>query len=175
MPTAKTAKIAKTKKTADIAKQPFWQRKTLAQMNRKEWESLCDGCGRCCLNKFEEDSGEILYTDVACKLLNTESCRCSNYRQRQKLVPDCVNLTVETMLDMTCLPPTCGYRLLQEGKKLYWWHPLVSGRADSVHEAGISVRGRVVSELGLTEAEIEQRLVRWPLQKTALKRPKSAG
>ena len=153
-------------------KQPFWQRKTLAQLNKKEWESLCDGCGRCCLNKYEEDSGEIFYTDVACKLLDTESCRCSNYQKRQKLVPDCISLTPETLPEMSCLPPTCGYRLVQEGKNLSWWHPLVSGRAATVHEAGISVRGRVVSEQGLSEAEIELRLVRWPQTKTAMKRPK---
>ena len=156
-------------------KKPFWQRKTLEQLSKREWESLCDGCGRCCLNKYEEDSGEILYTDVACKLLDTQSCRCSNYRQRQKLVPDCISLTPQTMRDMSCLPPTCGYRLVQEGKNLYWWHPLVSGRAETVHEAKISVRGRVVSELGLSEAEIEVRLVRWPQTKTAVKRPKAAG
>jgi len=147
---------------------PFWQTKTLEEVNKKEWESLCDGCGRCCLNKYEvEGTTKVVFTDVACKLLNTESCRCSNYKNRAKFVEDCIVLTPEVMPAMNCLPPTCAYRLISEGKKLYSWNPLVSGSKDSVHSAGISVRGRAVSEVGLSEEEIEQRLVRWPQSKKA--------
>jgi hypothetical protein len=147
-------------------RQPFWLRKKLEDMTQREWESLCDGCGRCCLNKYEdEDTQEIFYTDVACRLLNTDTCRCSNYNQRQKFVPECIVLTPQAMPQMNCLPPTCAYRLISEGKDLYPWHPLISGKPDSVHAAGISVRGRVVSEVGLSEDEIAQRLVKWPMSK----------
>lgn len=145
---------------------PFWQTKTLDEMTRKEWESLCDGCGRCCLNKYEEEgTKKIFYTDVACKLLDTETCRCSDYKNRTKKVKDCLVLTPQVMPEMNCLPPTCAYRLLDEGKDLPRWHPLVSGRPETVHEAGISVAGRVVSEAGLSEKQISRRLVRWPLQR----------
>jgi uncharacterized protein len=150
---------------------PFWKSKSLSQMTRSEWESLCDGCGRCCLNKYEdEENGTILYTDVACYLLDRESCRCSDYLNRSAKVPDCITLTVESLATMTCLPPTCAYRLLAEGKDLYWWHPLVSGDQGTVHSAGISVKGRCISEKGLSEEEIESRLVRWPMSRKANKR-----
>ncbi len=150
----------------------FWKEKSLKEMTRKEWESLCDGCGRCCLNKFEEpDTKKIHYSDVACKLLDLKSCRCSDYPNRMKKVPDCLRLTPEVMDEMNCLPPTCAYRLLYEGKPLSWWHPLVSGDPRTVHKAGISVRGRAVSEVGLTDSEIEDRIVRWPLTRKANRRP----
>lgn len=150
---------------------PFWTTKKLAEMSRSEWESLCDGCGRCCLNKYEdEDTGRIAYTDVACKLLDLESCQCSNYKHRTKHVKDCIVLTPAVMPKMNCLPPTCAYRRLEEGKDLAWWHPLVSGRQETVHEAGISVLGRAVSEEGLSERAISKRLVRWP-QTTRAKTP----
>lgn len=145
-------------------RQPFWRVKSLQAMTKAEWESLCDGCARCCLNKYEdEDTKKIAYTDVACKLLDRQSCRCSDYKNRAKKVPDCIALTPSVMAEMNCLPPTCGYRLVHEGKDLYDWHPLISGDQASVHAAGISVRGRCVSEKGLTEEEISQRLVKWPL------------
>lgn len=144
-------------------KTPFWKQKKLAEMSKGEWESLCDGCGRCCLNKYEDDDKNIEYTDVACKLFNSDTCRCSDYKNRTNKVKDCVSLTAEVMDDMYCLPPTCAYRRLHEGKDLAWWHPLVSGRAETVHEAGISVRGRVVSEVGLKEKDIARRLVSWPM------------
>jgi uncharacterized cysteine cluster protein YcgN (CxxCxxCC family) len=151
------------------AKTPFWRKKTLEQMTKPEWESLCDGCGRCCLNKYEDvDSGKIRYTDVSCKLLDTEKCRCSDYKNRQKKVPDCLALTPESMSEMNCLPRTCAYRLLHEGQDLPEWHPLVSGDPNTVHEAGISVRGRCISEKGLSETEIARRLVRWPMSRRGL-------
>ncbi len=103
---------------------PFWQEKTLDAMSAQEWESLCDGCGRCCLVKLEdEDFGEILYTDVGCTLLDGESCRCTDYDNRQAKVPDCVRLTTDAVRSLSWLPPTCAYRLIDEGKDLYWWHP----------------------------------------------------
>ena len=142
---------------------PFWQRKTLGEMTPDEWESLCDGCGRCCLLKLEdEDTSEVVYTDVACRLLDLGTCRCRHYRQRRRLVPDCVVLTPENLERLDWMPSTCAYRRLHEGKDLPEWHPLVSGRPESVHEAGISVRGRVVREGSLPDEELEDRIVDWP-------------
>lgn len=129
-----------------IAK-PFWKTKSLAQMTRREWESLCDGCARCCLVRLEdEDTGELATTDVVCQLLDTGACRCSDYKNRSKRVPDCLVLTSALVGDLGWLPSTCAYRLLAEGRELEWWHPLVSGSAETVHEAGISVRGWCVKE-----------------------------
>jgi uncharacterized cysteine cluster protein YcgN (CxxCxxCC family) len=142
---------------------PFWQRKPLAEMTNAEWESLCDGCARCCLNKLEdEDTGEIHWTDVACRLLDGDSCRCRDYPNRQAKVPDCVALTADNVTALSWLPPTCAYRLVGEGRDLYWWHPLVSGDPETVHAAGISVRGRTVSEKGMPFADWEKRVVAWP-------------
>lgn len=129
-----------------MPKEPFWKTKTLDELNRSEWESLCDGCGRCCLHKLEdEDTEEIYFTTVACTLLDAGTCQCSDYVHRKKKVPDCVFLTPEIVREVDWLPDTCGYRLIDEGKDLYWWHPLVSGSADTVHEAGISVRGKITA------------------------------
>jgi len=143
---------------------PFWKRKTLEQMTRAEWESLCDGCGRCCLNKLEEEgTGKIFFTDVACKLLDHDTCRCTDYRNRLKKVPDCVGLTPAEVRVLDWLPPTCAYDLLAKGKDLYWWHPLVSGDPDSVHAAGISVRGRVgACESQVPDEELGNWIVSWP-------------
>ncbi|PRD45230.1 YcgN family cysteine cluster protein [Phyllobacterium phragmitis] len=125
---------------------PFWQTKTLEELSRKEWESLCDGCGRCCLHKLQdEDTDEIYLTSVACTLLDADTCQCSDYPDRRKKVPDCVFLTPEIVHESAWLPKTCGYRLVAEGQDLYWWHPLVSGDPNTVHEAGISVRGKVTA------------------------------
>lgn len=145
---------------------PFWKRKTLEQMTKVEWESLCDGCARCCLNKIEdEDTGKLYFTDVACKLLDHDGCRCKDYRNRQKKVPDCVRLTPQEVRDIDWLPPTCAYDLIAKGKDLYWWHPLISGDPDTVHQAGVSVRGRVgASESDVPDAELEHWIVKWPGQ-----------
>ncbi len=130
---------------------PFWQTKKLIEMSPAEWESLCDGCGKCCLNKIEfEDTGEIAFTNVACKLLDLTSCQCSDYKNRKKLVPDCVKLSPKNIERIRWMPSSCAYRLIAEGKPLQNWHPLVSGNPDSVHAAGISMRGRAISELKLT-------------------------
>ncbi|KAB2760967.1 YcgN family cysteine cluster protein [Brucella anthropi] len=125
---------------------PFWRTKTLNQLTRSEWESLCDGCGQCCLHKLQDDdTNEIYWTSVACTLLNPDSCQCRDYPNRKKTVPDCVFLTPEIVDEVDWLPVTCAYRLVAEGSDLYWWHPLVSGSPDTVHEAGISVRGKVTA------------------------------
>ncbi len=140
---------------------PFWRTKPLTAMTRPEWESLCDHCGRCCLHKIEDaDTGQVLYTEVACRMLDLGSCGCSDYAGRQRHVPDCVELTPEFVKELTWLPSTCAYRLLSEGRALAWWHPLESGDPDTVHRAGISVRGRVVPE---SRAELlDYHVVSWP-------------
>ena len=145
---------------------PFWRSKTLGEMSRAEWESLCDGCGRCCLHKLRnEDTQELIWTDVACRLLDTSTCQCSDYANRKARVPDCVKLTPKKLATIDWLPPSCAYRLVAEGRDLYWWHPLVSGDPETVHAAGISVRGRVVSEGSVPEADVEERIVAWPAER----------
>lgn len=147
-----------------MEKAPFWKRKTLDEMTVAEWESLCDGCARCCLNKLEDwDTGEIAWTNIACRLLDGETCRCRDYPNRHEHVADCIGLTPETVRRLTWLPPTCGYRLIDERRDLYWWHPLVSGDPQTVHEAGISVRGRTVPEEGIAVEDYEDYLVEWPV------------
>ena len=143
---------------------PFWRVKSLEAMTAAEWESLCDGCARCCLVKLEdEDSGEIHFTDLGCKLLDGKTCRCLDYRRRQRRVPDCVKLTPEAVRSLSWLPVTCAYRVLAEGRDLAWWHPLVSGSPETVHQAGVSVRGRVAaSEEDLPIELWPDHIVSWP-------------
>jgi uncharacterized protein len=129
-----------------VSRDAFWREKTLAQLSQEEWESLCDGCGKCCLHKIRETSGALSMTNVACRLLDTTSCRCANYPRRKALVPDCVVLTPESLAVIDWLPNTCAYRLVKEGRDLPDWHPLVSGEYASVHRAGISMQGRCISE-----------------------------
>ena len=148
---------------ADDGNDRFWERKSLSQMTRAEWESLCDGCGKCCLVKLQDaDTDEISYTDVACKLLDCDSCRCSDYPNRKTIVPDCVVLSVKLVSQLQWMPSTCAYRLLKEGKPLHWWHPLVSGDPNTVHEAGVSVRGRAISETVVADEELLEHIVDWP-------------
>lgn len=146
--------------------EPFWKSKPLEAMSPTEWESLCDGCGRCCLIKLIEDETDRTYfTDVACHMLDQHSCRCSDYADRKRHVPDCVSLTPEALRAIDWLPPTCAYRLVAEGEDLYWWHPLVSGDPDLVHKVGVSVRGKVsASDREVGEGEWEDHLVRWPMR-----------
>ena len=132
----------------------FWEQKPLAAMTRAEWESLCDGCGKCCLHKLEdEDTGDIYPTNVACRLLDRKAGLCRDYANRRRYVPDCVRLTVAKLARLEWLPSTCAYRLLGEGKPLPDWHYLVSGSREAVHEAGESVRGWTVSEDDAGELE----------------------
>ena len=124
----------------------FWRSKTPGQMTPLEWESLCDGCGQCCLHKIAQPQGPVLRTSVACHLLDSKSCRCTNYARRKKVVRDCVVITPENIESLTWLPATCAYRIVAAGDDLPAWHPLISGDPESVHAAGISVRDRCISE-----------------------------
>jgi uncharacterized cysteine cluster protein YcgN (CxxCxxCC family) len=147
------------------APQPFWQTKRLDEMSAEEWESLCDGCGKCCLIKLEyEETGEIAFTDVACHQLDCTTGRCKDYARRQEIVPDCVVLTPENLAELTFMPPSCAYRRLSEGKGLADWHPLVSGRRSTVHTAGMSVRHRARSENEVPDCEMASHIARWPLR-----------
>ena len=142
---------------------PFWECKTLAEMSKGEWESLCDGCGRCCLNKLDDiDTGEIYFTNVACTLFDNKTCRCGDYANRFATVPDCVKLEPEDIGNYPWLPPTCAYRLLDESKPLPKWHPLISGTCETVVKAGVSVSGRSISEDGMELEEFEDHIVDWP-------------
>ncbi len=141
----------------------FWKTKTLDEMTPEEWELLCDGCGRCCLVKLEDvDTGDLHYTDVACTLLDLNLCRCTDYENRTERVQDCLRISPENVEEADWLPPTCAYKLLHENKDLMWWHPLVSGTEQTVHDAGISVRGRVVREDDVAEDDLQDRCVTWP-------------
>lgn len=128
-------------------KDQYWKRKSLAEMNAGEWEGLCDGCALCCMHKLEDEAtGEIFYTDVACKLLDLGSCRCGDYANRARRVADCLVLSVDRPQEFDWLPASCAYRRLARGQDLPAWHPLLTGDPESVHAAGISLRGAVVSE-----------------------------
>jgi uncharacterized protein len=141
---------------------PFWKTKSLGEMSASEWESLCDGCGQCCLIKLEDDgTGDIAVTRLACKLLDLGTCRCSSYDDRQAHVPDCVKLTPEAVVALRWLPNTCAYRLVAEGRDLLWWHPLVSGTSETVHGAGISIRGAAISEKKIPQDRIPAHIVGW--------------
>jgi hypothetical protein len=166
----------KNPKTAPPATEPFW-RKPLEQMSGPEWESLCDGCGRCCLVKLEdEDTKDVYFTDVACALLSAGTCQCSDYPNRQSKIPDCVKLTPEVVRSIGWLPPTCAYRLVAEGRDLMWWHPLVSGRLESVEEAGVSVRGKIAaSEVDVPVDHLPGYIVAWPTKVPARARRKAVA
>ena len=140
----------------------FWQTTRLSDMSKAEWESLCDGCALCCLHKLEdEDTGEVYYTNVSCRELNENSCRCKHYLQRKTLVPECLVLTNDDIESFAWLPTTCAYRLVSEGKDLFAWHPLVSGDANSVHQAGVSVKGKIVQEENVHPDALEDHIITW--------------
>lgn len=141
---------------------PFWQRKRLQDMTEAEWESLCDGCGKCCLIKLEdEDTGRVHHTNVACHLLDTDTGRCGDYPARRRHVPDCVSLRTVDILALRWLPTSCAYRRVARGQGLPEWHPLLTGNRESVRRAGQSVAGRVISELQVREEDQEDYIVRW--------------
>ena len=134
----------------------------MTEMTSEEGESLCDGCARCCLHKLEDvETEKVHYTAIVCRFLDQDECKCTQYERRSELVPDCVKLTPVGALDYAWLPNTCAYRLVAEGKDLEWWHPLVSGDQETVHEAGISVKGKCVSELYVHPDSVEEQIIHW--------------
>jgi uncharacterized cysteine cluster protein YcgN (CxxCxxCC family) len=140
----------------------FWQTKTLAELSDVEWESLCDGCARCCMIKLQdEDTNEVAYTAAVCGLLDLNACRCTQYPARHELVPDCVVITAKEVITFEWLPASCAYRTVAEGRELAWWHPLVSGDPNTVHDAGISVRGKVVAEGQVHPEDLESMVIKW--------------
>ncbi len=139
----------------------FWEQVSLHDMSREQWESLCDGCAKCCLHKLEDDeSGEVFYTKVVCRYMD-DNCRCSQYQRRNELVPNCVWLRPEDVAEFHWLPSTCAYRLVAEGKPLPEWHPLISGRPETVHEAGVSIKGRALSEEYVHPDGMEEHIIHW--------------
>lgn len=142
----------------------FWKRKPIQKLSRKEWEALCDGCGKCCLNKLEDaDTGQVALTRIACRLLDDDNCRCAHYDNRHQFVPDCIVLTPDTIESHAYwLPKTCAYRLVWEGRDLYDWHPLISGDAETVHRAGVSVRGLTLSEFDVADEDWEDHIIEEP-------------
>lgn len=160
---------------------PFWEEKSLAEMTRAEWESLCDGCAKCCLHKFIDDDStaeedelkptahihdgeQMSYSNIACYLLNDKTCQCTKYNERTKLVPDCVQLTQDNLDDVFFMPPSCTYRRLSEGRGIPSWHPLLhKGKKSSMHTAGMSVRGKIVKDDDVDISFFEDYIVTWPL------------
>lgn len=143
--------------------QPFWKMKSLPEMTSQEWESLCDGCGKCCLVQLEdEDTGYRLKTDIACKLYDCEGGGCRDYANRKSIVDDCVILTPDTVKTLDWMPKTCAYRLIAEGKDLFDWHPLITGDPQSTWKAGMSVRGQVKSETEFNAIDWDKHIVEWP-------------
>ena len=175
LPSGPRAKVRRRKPALAVSA-PFWKQKRLEDLNPAEWESLCDGCGRCCLVKLEdEDTGEIHFTDIACKLFDKGTCRCADYAHRSRRVRDCIKLTPAKVRELTWLPPSCAYRLIAEGRDLAWWHPLVSGSATSVHEAGVSVQKRAgPAENKVKLADYPDHIVDWPGKTPRIAQPKPA-
>ena len=160
---------------------PFWQEKTLQQMTRAEWESLCDGCAKCCLHKFIDDQSDevqspsaassqttqpetVYYSNIACTLLNDKTCRCTKYSQRATLVPECMVLSPDDLDYISLMPSSCTYRRLHEGRDIPSWHPLLNrGKTSAMHKAGMSVRGKIVKEQDVDLDYFEDHIVSWPL------------
>ena len=143
----------------------FWEEKSLAKMSREEWESLCDHCGKCCLVKLEDDdeANSVYYTNVVCDLFNKQNGHCTDYNNRETLVPTCIRLTQENLNDIGWLPPSCAYRRIFEGQGLEDWHHLISGDTNTIHQTGNSAIGKVVFEKDVDEDELEEHIVEWPL------------
>ena len=140
----------------------FWETVPLTQMSAQQWDALCDGCGKCCLHKLEdEDTGTVYYTRVACRLLDGHSCRCRDYARRRQQVPDCNVLGLDNIEQLEWLPSSCAYRLLARGEPLAEWHYLLSGDRDSVHRAGESVRGRTFGEQFVHAEDLQEHIITW--------------
>ena len=139
----------------------FWERKKLKNMSKREWEALCDGCGKCCLNKIEDDeTGRVLLTRIACRLFDDTTCRCGQYNIRHQFVPECISLTPDNISQHAYwLPKTCAYVLLWENKALFDWHPLMSGNFDTVHKVGISIQGQTISEFEVNHDDWEDHII----------------
>lgn len=151
-----------SKPASPLLRERFWEHYSLAELSPAEWEALCDGCGLCCLVKLEdEDGGEVVYTKVACKMLNTKTAQCSDYPNRKQHVPDCLQLNAENIAQLHWLPPSCAYKRLHLGQKLPRWHPLITGTPKTVREARKSAAGRCISELDIDADDIEEYVVRW--------------
>ncbi|MDB5431345.1 MAG: hypothetical protein JWP35_2461 [Caulobacter sp.] len=149
-----------------MPERPYWETKSLREMSEREWESLCDGCGLCCLVRFEdEDTGEIIPTRVHCRLFDPAACACIDYTNRKAHVPDCIKLTPYNIEALEWMPASCAYRRLHEGKPLPQWHPLITGDPESVHKAGVSVRGQTIPEQSLETDEDALDFAAWDLNK----------
>ncbi len=143
-------------------KNRFWEEKSLSELNQEEWEALCDGCGKCCLHKIEDiDTGEVFYTNVACRLLDLTICRCKDYANRSRLVLDCLQLDADLAQELAWLPESCAYRMVAEGRPLAWWHPLNSGSPETVRQVGISICGKAVAEEEIDLDDLEDMVVDW--------------
>lgn len=143
----------------------FWETTPLDRMSRKEWEALCDGCGKCCLNKLEDDeTGEVALTNVACRLFDDATCRCAQYDIRHQFVPECISLSAKNLeKNLYWMPETCAYKLLWRGKSLYDWHPLISGDPQTVHDAGVSMKNRTQPEFEIDEDDWEDHVIEEPV------------
>jgi uncharacterized cysteine cluster protein YcgN (CxxCxxCC family) len=140
----------------------FWRTKTLVEMTTEEWESLCDNCGKCCLHKLEdEDTGHIAFTRVACRLLDLTTCRCTRYRDRTRLVPECIDLKQAGFVNYHWLPSTCAYRLLSEGKPLFAWHPLLTGNHQTIRQAGMTISRYALTETEVLNHDLEDHVIDW--------------
>lgn len=160
----KNKNIHDSKKNSKSSNQikPFWKEKTLNQMNSNEWEALCSGCGKCCVQKIQyPDKKDIKYTNICCYLLCPNTCRCTAYEERNTLVPSCMSLTPLRVKEYDWLPETCSYRLLLQKKELPWWHHLVSGDQNLIHLLGHSVKGKVVSEEYIHDLQLNQHIIEW--------------
>lgn len=144
---------------------PFWQEKQLKEMDSSEWESLCDGCARCCLYKLEDEgTADVFYTSIVCCYLEEESCLCTDYANRNVNVPNCVQLNIENIDKFRWLPDTCAYRLLSEKKDLAWWHPLIAGEREAIREAGITITGKVIDERYVHPEGHDEYIIHWVSQ-----------
>ena len=140
----------------------FWEKKKLSELTHDEWEALCDGCGKCCLNKIEYiGQPKIFFTNISCRLLDEASCQCSDYKNRSVKVKDCIKVSLKNINELEELPDTCAYRLVSQGKKLKSWHHLVSGSRETIHKSGNSVRKKVINEKHIKEADLDNYIIRW--------------